>query len=162
MKITKKMYEEYLNTLGVPKADMYENGGRCRGKKYGTWLRRNDKEAFDIGYNAYVEKLKSKENENSKTYVNTNKALFDYSQSKVIREIIDILKEENIEKECHVLLPKQHDNIEYKGQSPLVMISSEVESSFIAEFINESIPKDKYFLSPCSTYMLGVYPTKII
>ncbi|QZY54670.1 hypothetical protein [Crassaminicella profunda] len=132
MKITKKMYEEYLNELGVPENEKFENGGNYRGKKYGSWLRRNDKAAFDIGYNQYV----------------------------VIKNISYILKEEHIEKECHVLTPIECSYNNYQGRPPLLMITSELESTFIAEFIDEWIPKDKYLLKPCSNYCLGVYPRK--
>ncbi|QXM07271.1 hypothetical protein [Crassaminicella indica] len=132
MKITKKMYEEYLNKLGISENEKFEKKIKYRGKKYGSWLRRNHKESFDIGYNQYV----------------------------VVKELKNILIEEHIEKECHILTPNEFSCKDYEGQPPLLMISSELESSFIAEFIDEYIPKDKYFLKPCSYYMLGVYPIK--
>ena len=50
---TKSDYEEYLNVLGVPEDDKYENGGRIRSDKYGTWVRKNDPIAFEVGYNEY-------------------------------------------------------------------------------------------------------------
>lgn len=132
MKITKKMYEDYLNNLGVPENEKLENGGKYRGKKYGSWLRRNHKESFDTGYNQYV----------------------------VMKDIAHILEEEHIEKECHILTPDKYNRKEYKGKPPLLIIRSELESTFIAEFIEEWIPKDKYFLKPCSNSCLGVYPIK--
>lgn len=51
MKITKKKYEELLNTLIIPKDDKKSNGGRIPDhSKYGTWLRNNDPIAFNIGF----------------------------------------------------------------------------------------------------------------
>lgn len=50
-KMTKKEYEEHLNEIGVPEHDRYEEGGRCKSDKYGTWLRANDPIAFQAGYN---------------------------------------------------------------------------------------------------------------
>lgn len=57
-KYTKKSYEELLNELGIPEDDKWSNGGRIRGNKYGSWLRRNDPIAFEVGYSDY-----KKENE---------------------------------------------------------------------------------------------------
>ena len=54
METTKKEYERYLNEMGVPKSDDVEYGGRCRSKDYGTWLRRNDPIAFNVGYYEWV------------------------------------------------------------------------------------------------------------
>ncbi|TCO69688.1 hypothetical protein [Marinisporobacter balticus] len=165
MKITMKMYENYLNQLGVPKDDQYKNGGRCRGKKYGSWLRRSDKDFFHIMYNTYVKNMTHQECTKIKKlpiHDHTISKTVDYSEGIVVKEITAILKRENIEKECHILTPKEFKSKEYTGQSPLVMISSTLESTFISEFIEECIPKDKYFLNPCSYYMLGVYPKKEI
>jgi hypothetical protein len=54
---TRKAYEEYLNELGTPDADLYSNGGRVPdGAKYGAWLRRNDPIAFNVGYNEWIYK----------------------------------------------------------------------------------------------------------
>ena len=51
---TKKQYEIYLNEIGTPEDDKKSNGGRipdfC---KYGSWVRRNDTIAFEVGYNEY-------------------------------------------------------------------------------------------------------------
>lgn len=165
MKITMKMYEEYLNGLGVPENDQYKNGGRCRGKNYGSWLRRNDKIIFHTGYNEYVAKLTQQECEKIKTLPIKKLAIsetFDYSESLVVKEITDILKQENIETECQVLIPSEFKDKTYEGNCPLVMIGSELDSTFIKDFIEECIPKDKYFLKPCSNYMLGIYPKEEI
>lgn len=52
--MTKNDYEEYLNELGIPEADKKSNGGRIPDHvPYGTWLRRNDSIAFEVGYNDY-------------------------------------------------------------------------------------------------------------
>jgi hypothetical protein len=50
MKRTRGNYEKFLNSLGVPKHDKAENGGRCKGENYGSYLRRKDPIAFDVGY----------------------------------------------------------------------------------------------------------------
>jgi len=51
MKKSKKDYENFLNELGIPNSDLISNGGRIRdGSKYGSWLRRNDSIAFEVGY----------------------------------------------------------------------------------------------------------------
>jgi hypothetical protein len=51
----KKYYEEHLNEIGAPEDDKRSNGGRipdyCR---YGTWLRRNDPIAFNVGFNEFM------------------------------------------------------------------------------------------------------------
>ena len=59
-KITKTDYERYLNDLGVPEHDKAENGGRCRTKNYGTWLRRNYPIAFNLGYEEYLREIRRK------------------------------------------------------------------------------------------------------
>lgn len=49
--ITQKEYENYLNTMEIPKHDLKSNNGRIPDKaKYGSWLRRNDPILFEIGY----------------------------------------------------------------------------------------------------------------
>lgn len=49
--MSKKEYEEYLNELGIPEDDKKSNGGRIPDNaKYGSWLRRNDPIAFNVGY----------------------------------------------------------------------------------------------------------------
>lgn len=51
---TKKDYEELLNEIGVPSQDSKSNGGRIPDKcKYGSWLRRNDPIAFNVGFSDY-------------------------------------------------------------------------------------------------------------
>jgi hypothetical protein len=53
-KITKKQYEEYLNWLCIPSDDLKSNGGRIQDHaKLGTWTRKNDTIAFEVGYNEY-------------------------------------------------------------------------------------------------------------
>lgn len=55
-KATKAQYESYLNDLGTPSSDHPDNGGRVSLKminKYGTWLRKNDPIAFEVGYNEF-------------------------------------------------------------------------------------------------------------
>lgn len=44
-KPTRQDYEEYLNEI---------QSFRGEHKKYGTWLRRNDPIAFNVGYNEYL------------------------------------------------------------------------------------------------------------
>lgn len=40
-------FEDYLNDLGAPEADLESNGGRIPDHiPYGTWLRKNDSLAF--------------------------------------------------------------------------------------------------------------------
>jgi hypothetical protein len=49
--MTRKQYEEYLNELGIPHDDVKSEGGRIPDTaKYGSWLRRNDPVAFNVGY----------------------------------------------------------------------------------------------------------------
>lgn len=51
----KKQYEEYLNELGAPEDDKKSNGGRIPDHaKYGSWLRRNDTIAFEVGYREWI------------------------------------------------------------------------------------------------------------
>ena len=50
--MNKKEYEEYLNSFGTPDDDLKSNGGRIPDHvPYGSWLRRNDPIAFQVGYN---------------------------------------------------------------------------------------------------------------
>jgi hypothetical protein len=51
---TKKRYEKYLNQIECPEHDSKSNGGRCNSSKYGTWLRRNDPIAFEVGYSEWT------------------------------------------------------------------------------------------------------------
>lgn len=54
MKATKREYEEWLNELGAPENDKRSNGGRVPDNcKYGSWLRRNDPIAFQVGFNEW-------------------------------------------------------------------------------------------------------------
>lgn len=49
----KRSYERYLNTMEPPEHDHPANGGRVPWgmvDNYGTWLRRNDPIAFEVGY----------------------------------------------------------------------------------------------------------------
>ena len=51
--MTKQEYEEYLNEGETPWNDHPDNGGRVPWrsvKKYGTWLRKNDPIAFEVGH----------------------------------------------------------------------------------------------------------------
>jgi translation initiation factor IF-1 len=51
MKYTRVQHEDYLNMLGIPEDDKRSNGGRISNhSKYGTWLRRNDKIAFELSF----------------------------------------------------------------------------------------------------------------
>lgn len=51
MKKTKQNFEEWLNELEVPFDDRKSNGGRVPDyADYGTWLRRNDPIAFNVGF----------------------------------------------------------------------------------------------------------------
>ena len=53
-KNTKGEFEEYLNELGTPDDDLKSLGGRIPdNSKYGSWLRRNDVIAFQVGYNGW-------------------------------------------------------------------------------------------------------------
>lgn len=53
--LTKKEYEEYLNELEPPPGDVKSEGGRIPdGAKYGTWMRKNDPIAFNVGFNDWV------------------------------------------------------------------------------------------------------------
>lgn len=54
---TKKEYEEYLNELGIPDADLQSEGGRIPdnyANRYGEWLRKHDTIAFNAGYNEWT------------------------------------------------------------------------------------------------------------
>lgn len=54
MKVKRKDYETYLNSMGVPEDDSRSNGGRIPDKaKYGSWLRKNDPIAFQVGFNEF-------------------------------------------------------------------------------------------------------------
>ncbi len=52
---SKNEYEKWLNELEVPFHDCKSNGGRIRDNaKYGSWIRRNDPIAFQVGYNEWA------------------------------------------------------------------------------------------------------------
>lgn len=49
--MNRKEYEEYLNGFEIPDGDKKSNGGRIPDHvPYGSWLRRNDPIAFQVGY----------------------------------------------------------------------------------------------------------------
>ncbi len=51
MKRTKSNYERYLNEIGTPEDDKKSNGGRIPDYcKYGSWTRKNDPIAFEVGF----------------------------------------------------------------------------------------------------------------
>lgn len=51
---TRKQIEMYLNEMSTPYMDLKSHGGRVPDSaKYGSWLRRNDPVAFNVGYNDY-------------------------------------------------------------------------------------------------------------
>jgi hypothetical protein len=54
---TKKDYEEYLNDFGdIPDHDKTSHGGRIPDwAMYGSWLRRNDPIAFNVGFNEFIQ-----------------------------------------------------------------------------------------------------------
>ena len=55
--MTKKQYEEFLNELEIPLNDRKSNGGLIPDNcKYGSWLRRNDTTAFQVGYREFKNK----------------------------------------------------------------------------------------------------------
>jgi hypothetical protein len=52
--VTKKDYEDYLNDLGAADRDLKSSGGRIPDNaKFGTWLRRNDPIAFEVGFGEF-------------------------------------------------------------------------------------------------------------
>ena len=52
---TKKQYENYLNDFNVPESEKKSNGGPIPNKsKLGTWLRKNDPIAFEVGYREFL------------------------------------------------------------------------------------------------------------
>ena len=51
MKVTRANYEAYLNEIGTPELEKKSNGGRVPDRsKYGSWLRKNDPIAFEVGF----------------------------------------------------------------------------------------------------------------
>ena len=54
MKFTKYDYENYLDELGIPFAELKTNGGRIPDHAaYGRWVRINDPIAFNVGFQEY-------------------------------------------------------------------------------------------------------------
>jgi hypothetical protein len=54
VKVTKKDYEEWMNELGTPDLDLASNGGRIPDRaRYGSWVRRNDPIAFNVGFREF-------------------------------------------------------------------------------------------------------------
>ena len=53
---TRQAYEEWLNELGCPDDDMAPHGRMPASyiDRYGTWLRRHDPIAFNIGFHEWV------------------------------------------------------------------------------------------------------------
>lgn len=53
-----KQYEDYLNEIGVPVQERKSEGGRIPDTctKYGTWLRKHDPIAFQVGYQEWKRK----------------------------------------------------------------------------------------------------------
>lgn len=59
---SKTDYEVVLNHAGPPDHDHPANGGRVSWAnlpRYGTWLRRCDPIAFEVGYNEYIRERKN-------------------------------------------------------------------------------------------------------
>lgn len=53
---TRKEYTSWLNELGAPKDDLKSNGGRVPDHaKYGSWVRKNDPVAFNIGFREWAD-----------------------------------------------------------------------------------------------------------
>ena len=50
----KRNYEAYLNEMGTPANDLKSNGGRISDyARYGSWMRKHDPLAFEIGLNEW-------------------------------------------------------------------------------------------------------------
>jgi hypothetical protein len=59
---SKISYERHLNHLGVPENDRKSKGGRIPDYvKYGTWIRVNEPEKFESGYEAFKAKARAEE-----------------------------------------------------------------------------------------------------
>ncbi|MBS4012624.1 MAG: hypothetical protein KGZ97_02520 [Bacteroidetes bacterium] len=59
---SKIAYERHLNQLGVPENDRKSNGGRIPDYvKYGTWIRVNETEKFEAGYEEFKAKARAAE-----------------------------------------------------------------------------------------------------
>lgn len=58
---TKKVYEEFLNSIAVTYEQCWIGGKNIfydERKKYGTYLRKHDPIAFNLGYNEWVRENK--------------------------------------------------------------------------------------------------------
>ena len=53
---TRAEYERWVNEVGVPDDEKQSNRGRIpdRCQNYGTWTRRNDPIAFNVGYQEWA------------------------------------------------------------------------------------------------------------
>ena len=52
---TKQAYEQWVNEVPVADSDLKSNGGRIPDScQYGSWLRRNDPIAFNVGYQEWA------------------------------------------------------------------------------------------------------------
>ncbi len=61
---SKISYERHLNQLGIPEDDKKSKGGKIPDYvKYGTWLRVNDPEAFETGYQEWKAKIRAQEDD---------------------------------------------------------------------------------------------------
>ncbi len=57
---SKIAYERHLNERGIPEKQKKSNGGHIPDYvKYGTWLRVNDPELFEDGYQEWKAKMRS-------------------------------------------------------------------------------------------------------
>lgn len=56
---SKAEYERVLNDIDVPWDECKSNGGRIPDHcKYGTWVRKHDPIAFQVGYNEWAAELR--------------------------------------------------------------------------------------------------------
>lgn len=54
IKPSRRAYEEWINEIPVPFDECKSNGGRIPDHcKYGTWIRKNDPVAFNVGFNEW-------------------------------------------------------------------------------------------------------------
>lgn len=59
---SKISYERHLNQLGIPEQQKKSNGGIIPDYvKYGTWLRVNDADGFEEGYQVWKAKVRAEE-----------------------------------------------------------------------------------------------------
>jgi hypothetical protein len=138
----KRDYEEYLNDFPVPDHDAKSAGGRIPDNaKYGTWLRKNDPIAFNVGYSDWIRENRKVKNENIKLKrVNKNKVkLFESVQpDDDIERISSIVKDNKfLGLRPHLIkagytnvnfidsdsLPSPMWNIKTKSGKPIVVIN---------------------------------------